>query len=216
MSWTAALTELRQLLNDDSTDKPRFRQQVLGQVNGTNKAFRTFEPRRVTDFTTAIAPFGVYKNSSATPETVTTDNLEFGQFVLSTAPTAGDTLEASFYVQWFTDTELNAFLLDSANWLGTGTVVAIQQGLQPAAKKYAAAQAYQELAIRWSQDLSMQFKSQDIDPETKPINPYTSLANQFRKDATDSRDQFYKRQGRPYQPLFKSVAGNVGDVPPKS
>ena len=212
MSWGTSNPELRSLLNDGPTDKPRFRKTCLGILNGVNTSFKTFEPRRITDLTTATGSFGVFVNSA--PVTVTADEMEFGQFTLAAAPDNTDTLEASYYVQWFTDSELDSFLLTGAQWLGQITVVNVQEGLRPAALKYACAEAYQKLAVRWSQLESVQYKMADSDPKNSPINEYKSLADMFRKDATKSRDEFYERQGRSLQPLYGSVIGRFRRTTP--
>ena len=212
MAWTTANTELRALLNDGPTDKPRFRKTCLGILNGTNPSFKTFEPRRITDLSTASGSFGVFVNGAAV--TVSSDAPEFGEFVLAAAPDNTDTLEASYYVQWFNDDELNSFLTSSAEWLGLIITINIEEGLRPAAKKYAAAEAYQKLAIRWSQLESAQFKMADSDPKNSPVNEYMNMADKFRKDATASRDEFYKRQGRSLQPLFGTVVGRFRRTTP--
>ena len=60
MQWSTSVADLRAWLNDGPTDKLVSRKRCLGRIDGSNKIFKTFEFRRVTDFTTATSPFGVY------------------------------------------------------------------------------------------------------------------------------------------------------------
>ena len=113
MTWTTARSELRTLLSDNTNDKPRNRKPILDKQDGVNQTFTTFETRRITDFTLATTGFeGVFVNGSRA--TVTADDLIAGQFTLAVAPADTDTVEASYYLQWFLDSELDTFLKSAA------------------------------------------------------------------------------------------------------
>lgn len=213
MSWTTALENLRALLSDGPKDKLQYRKKCLGTQDGVNKRFKTFEERRLNDFTTSDPIIGVFVNSAQV--TVTADMPEIGEFTLTTAPTNDALIEATYYQQWFRDTELNFFLSTAATWLGLSAIDQVTEGLRASALKYAAADAYQKLSLQWARNMGDVYKMQDQDPENRPIDPYKSLANQLRKDATESRDQFYLRQGRSLQPLHASLTGRVGSVTPR-
>lgn len=217
MTWTTAEENLRSLLSDGPTDKLQWRKNLLGNPDGENLNFKTFENRRTADLfdeTLAPDPQGVFV--SGVRITGGTDYPDIGQIILSVAPEATESIEATYYSQWFIDSELSEFLQTAINWLGTGTVLNTQEGLRPAALKYAAAEAYQKLALRWAQNFSDVYKMQDQDPEQRPIQNYMDLSKALRDDATATRDEFYKRQGRALQPLSATVIGKVSGVAPNS
>lgn len=219
MPWSTAVTDLRTLLSDGPTDRYNSRKRCFGEINGTNNLFRTFEFRRITDFTQAVLPLGVYINGSAVPATgISADYPNTGEFVLSTGhiPIDGDIVEASYYNQWFLDSELTDFLNTASNWLQSSIdYTVLPNGLWPAALKYAASEAYLKMAIRWRTFLSEMYKVEDEPkkPGTGPSEEYTRMAEIFREEALKSRDDYYTRQGRNLQPLFGSVLGNVRPMP---
>ncbi len=215
MSWATSTTDLRRLLSDGSTDKLKHRKRVLGQINGANTVFKTFEFRRVTDLSTATAPFGVYVDGSAVA--VSSDDLSVGEFTLASAPLDGSVVEATYYNQWFNDSELDGFLLSAANWLGFASASAIVEGLRPAAIHYAAQEAYMKLSLRWAEHLSETYRLEDApaDQTMDVVESYKDLAEFMHKKSVDLRDQFYTRQGRNLQPISTSILGNVRDVVPK-
>lgn len=220
MSWTTAALDLRNLLSDGDIDKARYRKRVFGEVNGTNTHFKTFEFRRTTDFSTSSLPLGVWVSGvNVGTSGITSDSPVTGDFDLLVAPTDGQVVEASYYIQWFLDTEIINFLRLSTNWLGLGDdPLVVGQGLRPAALKYAASDAYQKLAIKWAEMLSEQFMlndSPDKDKNFKIVDAYMKAAAQFRKDAEAVRDDFYSRSGREKQPLFGNNVGAVSDNVPK-
>ena len=113
--WTTALQDLRNHLSDGATDRYHFRKRCFGEIDGTNTRFKTFEFRRVTDFTQEE---GVYINGVLQPASgVSSDSLIPGEFILQTAPSDGSIVEASYYTQWFLDSELEDFLKQSSRWL---------------------------------------------------------------------------------------------------
>lgn len=220
MSWLTAVSDLRNLLSDGPTDRYNSRKRCFGEVNGTNLMFRTFEFRRITDFTTAAFPQGVYVNGTIVPATgLASDYPSTGEFLFITsgAPVDGDVVEASYYSQWFLDSELTEFLSTASNWLQSTTDFTVTpNGLWPSALKYAASEAYLKMAIRWRTFLSEMYRVEDEPkkPGTGPADQYVKMAEVFRKEATQSRDEFFTRQGRALQPLFGSVLGNIKPMPP--
>lgn len=216
MAWTTAVSDLRTLLSDGATDRYNSRKKCFGEVNGTNNTFRTFEFRRVTDFTTATAPLGVYINGTRLPASgISTDYLATGEFVIGASgsiPVDGDVVEASYFNQWFLDSELEDFLRTASNWLNSNAdYTTIVNGLQPCALKYAAAEGYLKMAQRWRTWLSEMYRVED-EPKTQgsgPVESFINMAEKFREQALKCRDEFYTRQGRNLQPLFGSVLGNV-------
>lgn len=220
MAWTTSVNDLRTLLSDGPEDRYNSRKRCFGEVNGQNNTFRTFEFRRITDFTAAVAPFGVYVNGTRLNEAdISTDYLNTGEFVIGATgsiPVDGDIVEASYYNQWFLDSELENFLTVATQWLNsTPDVTQVVAGLQPSVLKYAAAEAYLKMAQRWRTWLSEMYRVEDEPkkPGTGPVESFIQMAETFREEALKARKEFYTRQDRNLQPLFGSVLGNVRKMP---
>jgi hypothetical protein len=218
MSWTTSLTDMRLKLSDGSQDKLRAFKRVFGQIDGSNRVFKTFEFRRVTDFTSAAAPLGIYKNQvRLTAADVSSDDLTTGYFTLTVAPQSTDVIEATYYLQFFYDSELQGFLRLSTNWLGLGDdYTGIPEGLRPAALQYACGEAYQKLAMRFAEHLSETYRLEDSPDgdRFRLVDEYKRMAEDCRKEGQNLRDQFYTRQGQSLQPLFGVNLGRVRNVEP--
>jgi hypothetical protein len=218
MSWTTAIDDVRRLLSDGPKDKLRHRKRVLGKIDGTNVTFKTLEFRRLTDFTTASAPEGVYVDGVTAPVTLD-DPSNTGEFNVTTAPVDGSVVEATYFIQWFTDSEITGFLTSASNWILQSDVYDnISPGLRPAAIHYAAQEAYQKLAVRWAEELSETYRLQDAPSEGafEVVDKYRTIAMDMHKKSMALRDDFYKRSGKTLQPLFGNIAGNVRDPVPKA
>lgn len=220
MSWTTSTPELRTLLSDGPTDRLRFRKAVIGEIDGVNTLFKTFEFRRVTNFTTATGFLGVFKNgTNLTLSGIATDDPPTGIFTVNVAPVRGDVLEAVYYAQWFTDTELGEFMTDAMRWLGFGSdITTLEDGLRPAALQFGAHLAYMKMAIRWREYYSEVFRTEDSPQKaaSNPTNEFLALAKSFGVSAQNLRDQFYTRQGQSLAPLTGFALGNVRDQTPSS
>lgn len=220
MPWLTSLDELRSLLHDGPTDKLRSRKRVFGECNGTNTSFKTLEYRRVNDFTAVgtVYPLGVWKNGIIlTPADVTTDFPDTGDFQLALAPVDGDYVEASYYIQYFTDAELVQFIENATKWLSFTDPLTLSVCLQQAALKYAAHEAYQKLALRFIEMLSETYRLED---QPKPdrealINSFTSLSDSFLEEAKKVRDDCYSRSGKQLEPSWGFSQGRVTDPQPK-
>lgn len=218
-AWTTAVNDLRVKLSDGPTDKLRAFKRVFGILNGTNKLFKTFEFRRVTNFTTATTPLGVYKNDVLLLTTdIASDDPATGYFTLVAAPVDGDRLECAYNIQWFLDTELQDFLRIAMNWaLGIDDYSTTVEGLRQAVLNYASAEAYQKLALRWIGNLSETYRMEDApDPKKRDlVQQYMDAAESLRKEAVTLRDDYYTRKGQSKAPLFRTLSGNVPDVAPR-
>jgi hypothetical protein len=208
---------VRTHLSDGPTDKLSYRKRGIGIINGTNLRFKTFEYRRITDLSTATAPLGVFVNGS--PVSVSSDDVVSGEFVLAVAPIDGDVVEASYYSQWFVDTEFNTFLKNAAQWSSLGEdFTTTPPGLQPALLDFCGHLAYRKLSLFWARAISETFMFQEAPQKDRfqVVDSYTKLAADFEKRATSLRNDYYSRQGQSLQPLFISHQGNARDVPPRS
>lgn len=227
MSWTTAASDLRTMLSDNAKDKHCYRKKILGDANGVNLRFKTMEFRRLNNFKQTVTtepdfaapPLGVWKNGVLlTPADFTDDYPPLGDFSLAVAPENNDTLEASYFAQWFNDDEILQFLRIACNWMALGDdFSAITQGLRPPALKYAAAEAYQKLASRWSQMLSEQFLMQDAQEKGRfqVVDAWMKAAESNRKEAYKSRDDYYSRSGQANTPFASSIQGSVPNPVPQ-
>lgn len=219
MGWTTGISDLRTNLSDGATDKYRSRKKVLGECNGSNTHFKTFESRRVTDLTAAAAPLGVYvAGTRLAPSDIASDDPVTGEFTLSTPPTDGQDVEASYYSQWFVDSEISEFLNSASRWLGLGADhTVIPDGLQPAALKYAQHDAYSKLALRFAEHTSEMYRLEDgQDPKRMEIvDAYQKASSASLKEAVSMRDDYYKRQGRANAPAFNYARGAVRNETPR-
>jgi len=216
-TWATAVSELRMHLSDGPTDKLAFRKKCFGTLDGTNLNFKTFDYRRLTNFSTDTTDYlGVFVDD--TKVTVSTDIVEGGFFTLASPPDEGATIEANYYHQWFNDTQLDSFLKCAGRAIfGSVNYTSLPEGLQHAALKYGSADAYQELSLRFARMFSEQFRVEDLPKEDliKAASSFEKLAAQFREEALHLRDDYYRRQGQSEAPLFGTLAGNVPDVTPR-
>lgn len=215
-----ARSDLRALLSDGPTDKLRYRKRMIGDVNGVNLRFKSFEFRRVTDFfTESSLSLGVFVNGVRQTEgvQVTADFPEIGEVILSTAPSNTSRVEGTFYIQWFKDSELDVFLKNATQWLSMGEdVTKVEAGLQPASLYYAAQEAMHKMAVRWAERLSETYKMEDqIQGATTPVDDFRRLAKDYRDKSEALRKNFYLRNDQAEAPLFGVAAGRVCSVVPK-
>lgn len=219
MGWASqsdAILALRSLIFDGPTDKIAAMKEVVGVKDGTNLTFKTFEYRRVTDLTTASFPLGIYKNGALVNATV--DDLPSGAFQVAVAPIQRDTFVASYYYQWFLDSELDGFLQTASNWLGLGALYQnIPDGLNPALLDYSARESYRTAAMKTSIKLSQTYKMEDAPSEDikNTVQVWQSMAKDFLDSATTQRKSYYSRQDQFEAPLFGFSLGRVKDPTPR-
>lgn len=220
-TWASPVSDLRTLLSDGLQDKRAHQKKLVGYCDGINKIFKTVETRYVP------LSVKVYKvtGSTITLLTIATDYTEddpvAGDILMVTAPIANAVIKASYYWRHFIDSELNFFLINAAQKLGGFTdPTLIDPDLQPAAIHFAAADAYEKLAVRWMERLSEQYLVEDSPgvgdgkPMPKPED-FAKLADFMMKRALTLRDDFYKRQGRRFAPSVGIAIGNAREITPR-
>lgn len=217
-AWTqaAARGELRTLLSDGDTDKLAHRKKVFGKQDGVNLTFKTLEFRRVGSLVSLGTPQGVFIDNQ--PALVLADDLPTGEFILdrSNIPLVNQDLRATYFYQWFTDSELDNMLLNATRFIMSAEdLTVIPMGLRQATLQYAAFDAYQKLASRWAQRLSDVYRVEDsLDNDKAQNNPFLALSKDCRACAMSLRDDFYKKQGQQFDPAFATISGNVREVVP--
>jgi len=218
LSWTTAIDDLRAYLSDGPKDKLYYRKKVLNPQNGSNLYFKTFEFRRVTDLSTAVAPEGVFVDDL--PVVVTADDpANTGEFTLAVAPTDGQTVRATYFAQWFLDTELAEFLVNAAQWIDLPTYVDMPSGMQPAALEYAASVAYQKLVLRMSVRLSETYQLYDAPDAERfnAVNTYMDISQKKYERALALRNDVYTgRKGQAGAPRTAVAVGYVQQIAPNA
>ncbi len=214
MAWTTAISDLRLQISDGPKDKLAMQKALVGVVNGTNKIFKTFDFRVLTNFVGAAAPFGVYVNDALA--TVDSHDLESGFIVLNAAPIAGDNVHANYYHQWFNDTQLEQFLLSANLFLNKGIFYSnLEEGLRVIALEYAKYLAYNELAVRTARTLADTFRFEDSSGKDRSAEPnFHRMATSCYDKALEMRKEYYSGAGRQHIPSFVLSKGNVKDVAP--
>jgi hypothetical protein len=223
MSWTTALDDLRLLLNDGPTDKIRAFKRVFGDINGVNDRFKTYEFRRITNFKTEddASSLGVYLDGGKVSNVyLSSDDPTSGFFIFDAAylPGTGQVVEATYYVQYFLDPELQSFLRLAQNWLGYGDdYTTTPQGLRPALLQYATGEGYQKLAMRFSEHSSETYRLEDMPDvrRTAMVAEYKNAGAQAKEQAHTLRNEFYSRQGQHLSPLFGVLSPTIRDVAPR-
>lgn len=216
-----AILALRNLIHDGPTDKRAINKKVLGVMDGVNQIFTTFENRRLTDFKVPSFPLGVYVDGlPIAGASVLQDDLESGVFQLDTSVLPGNrqALTASYYYQWFTDSDLSQFLEDACEWLGFGrSYQNVTDGLNAALLRFAAQESYEKAAMRYSTRMSEVYQLEDAPSEDilKSIEAFKEMAEGFMDKATTMRDDYYTRQGQSLAPNFGFALGRVVDPTPR-
>ena len=224
-NWTTAVTELRELLNDQNDDRYCYRKKVFGNIDAVNKSFKSFEFRRITDFTVATGPEGVYVNGVLqAPSAFSADDIATGEFTFVTAPPKqdgngnGSIITATYYYQWFLDTELSSFLTSASRWLQQGDdFTNIPNGLNQAALYYAAKMAMEKMALRWSTRANNTFLLEDA-PKQQSMDvakTYNEQGASFEKSALDYRNDYYTKSGQSLAAFSVSSWGSVSAVTPR-
>lgn len=219
MSWPTAITDLRTVLSDGPTDKIRANQAiVVGPIDGINGTFKTLDYRRVTAFASSatVFPLGIQINGAYVPAaSVINEDLSSGYFQLPPSTVGVNSkFTATFYIQWFIDSELDFFLQQTSLWLGQTTDYVNQtpDGLKDSALKHSCHLAYKKLALKFAEDpaiAALRAQDQKDDKRLDTVSQYQAAANTYWKQANDSRNDYYTRKGQPLAPMFGTVIGGV-------
>lgn len=219
-TYTEGIVELRQLLSDDKTDKRASRKKVIGDIDGTNTHFRTYDKRIIAD------TFQVFSGDDEITDSASLDDAISGEFTLSSPPDKNTKLTASYYFHWWTDTELQNFLnkgaesigIDDPNHTSGGDAdqayLQIPQGLRSAALYYAAGHAQKKL-IQYMMNRRHSGEFQ-LEQDKGGDEGFAAIITQMRSEMKDNfkqadtfRDDFYKRQGRRNAPVVRIKTGRT-------
>lgn len=210
----AALTALRQFLNDGPTDRPVKSKQIIGPANGVNKVFFTWEDRLITGTVSTIVNDTVIAEGANLAV-----NQALGQLTYLVAPPPSAAIVASYFFQYFTDAELTSALTAGLGQISDATLVTnVPNGLQQAVLCFAGYFAYYKQAMRWAQRMSERFILQDAPLDSETLgrsNLFRQMANDLYKQAREMREDYYTQQGRREQPAWTVVKPYIPVIGPR-
>lgn len=145
---SSAVSSLRRLLGDGTTDKFEFRVGGQPAPDGITTRFFVGQPRVVG---ASVQPF---LNGAALYASGTLD-ADRGTLEVPTAPAVSGTLEFSYYFQWFTDAELEEFLTQAAAVVRYESVAdeGLPVALRPAVLDFACYYAFMRKAAEYAETL---------------------------------------------------------------
>lgn len=219
-TWAKAVTEFRQMLFDTDTNKRSTRKKILGDINGTNTKFRTYD-KRLVESSVEVFQAGVAISFSV-------DDAVAGELTITPAPEGNVKLEASYYWTWWTDAEVTTYLNKGAEAVGQWNdnvvpdqaYLQIPPGLKTAAMYFAASMAQTSL-IQYMQNRphSSEFLvEQDQKDDANfgaTLDAMRRLANDYHDKAIQHRDDFYKRLGKREAPAFGVKIGATRNYGPR-
>jgi hypothetical protein len=219
VSYTAAVTELRQLLSDTTLHKKATQKKIIGAIDGVNVLFTTYDKRVLT------TGFVTYVNGVEVDSTLVSaveGTIEFGD-----APGINSKVTASYYWQWWLDDELKTFLNKGAeltssfsNLLPDEAYLQILPGLKTAALYFSAAFAMDSLISylvnrRHSEEFLIEESGNDESAFSQTISAMREQSEAFWERAKWARDDFYKAQGKRESPSFGVKPGVTRQYGPK-
>lgn len=213
MSYVDAIKELRQMLSDTETHKRSSRKKIIGNIDGQNTKFRSFDKRIIP------STLEVYVNGAKIVSSI--DDAVAGELSLGSAPPINSKVEATYYWQWWLDGELKTFLNKGAESTGQfsnntpdNSYMSIQPGLKTAALKFAASMAIDSVIQyminrKHSGEFLLEQDGNKDDGYSSMIDAMRRQAEKYWKEAVFHRDDFYKRLGARNAPAFANKFGAV-------
>lgn len=219
MSYSAAITELRQLVGDSEFHKKATDKKLIGRIDGENAVFYTYDKRLLED------TLEVFVNGEAVSYSLN-DAIK-GQITLAEAPEQNSTISANYYFVWWLDEELQTFLNKAAESVSQSddtppeeAWLLIPNGLRKPGLYFAAHDAMMSLITflvnrRHSEEFLIQQDGNDDAGFSQMINALRGQAKDFWDRAIVSRDDYYKRQGKRSLPSFAIKPGVVTKYGPR-
>lgn len=218
MSYTQAITELRQLLGDTDKDKRSSRKKLIGNVDGDNKKFRAYDKRIVED------TLEIFVNGTIVPFSL--DSANSSEIILNSAPEPNSKIEASYYWQWWNDDELKTFLKMGAESLGvvdeTNLKIweTVPDGLRGSLLYYAASHSVRRQIMfminrRHSGEFLLEQDKGGDEGFAELIKALEMTYEMFAKTGKSERDDFIQKRGQQKNPAFKLKAGSSGQYGPR-
>lgn len=209
--YVTAITEIRQILADTKFNKRGTKKTLIGNADGTNTKFYSYDKRLFTD------QIEVYVNNALVSNWDLNDAVA-GEFIFSQAPDANAEIRASYYWQWWTDSELKNFLNKGAEQLGVAQQTVTSStpdtsylktpvGLKTPVLKFACHLAWESLisyliARKHSAEYLVEQDGNVDEGYSELIKSMQDQSKNALKDALALTDRYYKRQGRQFAPSF--------------
>jgi hypothetical protein len=205
---SSARASLRSLLGDGAADHYEFRSVAYPAPDGVTRRFFAGQPRLVED------SLAVYAGSvDVTPAASGVDWTK-GEFLLATAPSASVEVHASFYYQWFTDTELDEFLTAGAGLLNYDGVTTVVIGLRGAVLDFACYYAAMRKAMEYADGPVASAQGYQAD-QSRPSPNWRLLAKQFWDAASEKVKMFVENPASNAGPAMAFVSYRLGPDTPR-
>lgn len=189
-----AIAMVRRMVDDTSTSHRCAPDDLSYQVDGTKKTFVSSNGNVLAGALASV--------DGAAPAAVTPTDAAFGMFAFSSAPTV--TLELFYNYQWFTDTDMGAFIdqaLSEMNYTQTDLATAIPSALYTAMGHLAAAAAFENLMSRFARQFSSSVEGQSYE-KSDVFRAYKDARDKNQERGKSIRDDYWKAQGRSYKPAY--------------
>jgi hypothetical protein len=218
VSYTAAITEMRQLLADTEFHKRATKKKLIGKIDANNQTFFTYDKRLLED------SLEVYVNDEAVSFTL--EDAIKGQLLLGDAPAKNTSVVASYYYQFWIDDEVKNFLNKGAEQVSQWTEATIDNaylsipgGLKSPALMFAASMATDSLISyminrRHSEEFNIEQDGNDDNGFSSMITAMKDQAKHYWDRGVQMRDDFYKRQGKRSAPAFAIKLGKTRQYGP--
>lgn len=204
---TSARASLRSLLGDGEADHYEFRSVAYPAPDGVTRRFFAGQPRLVEN--SLVVNVGSDEASvSGSPDWAK------GEFVLTTAPSASVEVHASFYYQWFTDTELDAFLLAGAGLLQYEGVPPVVIGLRGAVLDFACYYAAMRKAMETADGPVASAQGYEANQSRSSPN-WRLLAKEFWDAAAAKVKMFVENPAANAGPAMRFVSYRLGNDTPR-
>lgn len=214
MSYQNAILELRQIIADTASNKRTSGKRLIGNVDGVNKVFTTYDKRIV------ATTLQVFEGDTQLNKGFSLDDAIAGQISFTNAPAVQTVLTATYYWQWWLDAEVINFLNKGAETCGIvdpnanvapplkpsdQAYLLVPGGLKAAVLKIAASYAFDAIAAymfarRHSSEYLVEQDGNDDEGYSKLIDSCNKMSASNLKNGMLLRDDFYKSQGRQYKP----------------
>lgn len=190
-------------LGDNDDDKVVKRKNVVGQINGVNKRFWTFDDR-------LVAKPAVYVDEAPIAAAdVTLEDAVLGQFLLASAPATGATLQAQYRYHYFLDAELQAAVqVATGEFVETDNVTQVDPGLKLAVLNIAGSHACTRQSVRWMERASDRFMADEKPTREEALArsaTFKDMARTMLSAGRQLRLDFFQNHGRRVRPAFTTV-----------
>lgn len=226
MAWSDPTGDLRVFLSDGPYDNFIKQKKVLGETDGVNRTYYTFDDRILASGNQSVAgsPLRVFwgPQEIAASGILVTDQVrgEFQMmFVASGGVRANEKLTSSYHYQQHLDSELNMYLQQGLNFCSATTAAQVPAELQAAVLAFAGYNAHTKLAQRWQQRKSEQFMLQDAPMRQEAedrVRYHQEEAQRLYAQAREMRQDYYDtRNSRAFAPAYGLLSRIPNPYTPK-